>query len=254
MVSEVMVGPLRLNAYGLILGVGMVVALEVAQRVARREGIDGKVAGRGFLAAVGLGVVGARVYHVIDWWDYYAVRGWDFVRVWDGGLGIWGGIAGGVVGLMVYGRLSRVGVSKLVDLAALVMPLGQAIGRWGNWVNQELYGLPTKLPWGIEIPREKRLEGFEMETSFHPLFAYESLADLVLFGWLIFCWWKGKYKVGRGKLTAAYLAGYGLIRFGLEGLRISPWSIGGVRMAQLIAGVAVIMGGGYLWRRRNETR
>jgi len=188
----------------------------------------------GLLWMVGGGVIGARFYHVVDYWQYYMANPGEILAIWQGGLGIFGGILGGVIGLWLYTR-SKSRFLKLLDLASLGLPIGQAIGRWGNFINQELYGKPTSLPWGIYIKPEKRLLEVLTYEKFHPLWLYESLWSLGVFGVLYWLVKKGKIKLGKGRLFVTYLGLYGLGRFWLEWLRIEFWEIYGVNVAQIIS-------------------
>jgi phosphatidylglycerol:prolipoprotein diacylglycerol transferase len=170
------------------------------------------------------------------------------VAVWHGGLGIFGGILGGGVGLWIYTRKKDIFL-KMLDLVAFGLPIGQAIGRWGNFFNQELYGKPTSLPWGIYIRPENRLLSVIEYERFQPLFLYESLWCLGVFGalhWLV----KDKVvKLGKGGVFIFYLGLYGLGRFFLEFLRIESWKIYGVNVAQAIS-LGLVGWATYWWRRR----
>jgi phosphatidylglycerol:prolipoprotein diacylglycerol transferase len=161
--------------------------------------------------------------------------------VWQGGLGIWGGIFGALLGLFMSTRKTRK-LFAYVDIFAVGAPLAQAIGRWGNYFNKELFGLPTNLPWGIYIPFEFRPPINKYFDHFHPLFLYESLLCLILFVFLykIFSRQKlfGKV-ISPGNIGIIYLIGYSFIRFFLEFLRTDPWKLVGVPVASLVAIVIV---------------
>jgi phosphatidylglycerol:prolipoprotein diacylglycerol transferase len=208
-------------------------------------------------------LIGARAYHVVDLWDvYYKLFPSKIWAVWEGGLGIYGGIIGGTLGLFLFalwklwkqgevdgvkrGRLAFIGLRMLLaaDLVAIAMPLGQAIGRLGNFVNKELFGAPTSLPWGVYIPQELRPEMYLGSEYFHPLFFYESGLNLILFALMIWLVFK-LVAFRRGFFLAVYLVGYGVIRFGLDYLRIEPWRMGVFTVAQwislLMIGVGCVM-------------
>ena len=152
-----------------------------------------------------------------------------------GGLGIFGGILGGIIGLWFYSRKRKERFFLLLDVMAIGLPIGQMIGRWGNFFNQELYGLPSNLPWSIYIKPENRLIEVMNFERFQPLFLYESLWSLVGFLGLWWLIWREKLEVGKGGVLMAYLGWYGLGRFWLEFLRLDAWQISGVNVAQVIS-------------------
>jgi len=226
------------HPYGLIVGIAVWVAVEVAVRVGKKYQIDEKTVWAAAMWAVVSGVVGARIYHIIDQWPYYAQHFVEVGFLWQGGLGIFGAIIGGGLGLIFFARGKNIKTGEWLDLGAIALPLGQAIGRWGNYANQELYGKPTALPWGIRIGGIK----------YRPLFLYESLLILIVFGLL---WWMERGRLlpwGRGNYLAVYAIGYGVVRFGLEGLRLDPWQWEGIPVAKLMAMSFIIVGSVWLWR------
>jgi len=248
-----------IHLYGLMIGLGMLAGGWVAARVAKLEGLDPDVVWDGLLWAMMAGIVGARLYHVADLWSYYSRHLAEIVMVWNGGLGIFGGVIGGIVGLILYVKLNQKSnikyqksLLKLFDLGALGIPLSQAIGRWGNFFNQELYGRPTSLPWGMFINPENRLPGFEQFSRFQPLFLYESLLNLGLFGLLLMAYslWQKRsdWKAGSMKYVGMYLAGYGVIRFVLEPLRIDYWRVGVIPTAWIFSVVVMLWGAWLLMR------
>lgn len=228
------VGKLTFHLYGLLIGLGILIGASVSAIMAKKVKLKADDVWDALLWVGGGGVIGARLYHVLDLWEYYWLNPTKILAVWNGGLGIFGGILGGMVGLWFYTK-NRQKFIKILDLAAFGLPVGQAIGRWGNYFNQELYGLPTKLFWGIYIrPENRLLEVFEYER-FHPLFLYESLWSLFIFGMLIWLVNKKKVKLGEGKLFIYYLGLYGFGRFWLEWLRIESWKVYGLNVAQVIS-------------------
>jgi len=207
-----------------------------------------------------LGIIGARVYHVIDLWDYYSQNPKLILAVWTGGMGIFGGLLGGLLGYYLYLKQRKLKVWQWLDFAALGIPLAQAIGRWGNFFNQELYGLPTDLPWAIFIKPENRLFPVKAFETFHPLFLYESLGCLIVWGILVFIYKNPNYEVSImkyerkigykiGDLFALYMIGYGILRFVLEPMRIVSWEVGGFKVAQLFS-LGFVLIGIYLLRGR----
>lgn len=184
------------------------------------------------------GLVGARLYHVIDFWQYYSPNPLQILFIWQGGLGILGALVGGFAAAILYLKSKKQRLGYWLNLIAVFLPLGQSIGRWANYFNQELYGLPTTLPWGIFIAPERRAAGFSTYEYFHPLFLYESILCLALFTYLYI-----SYKNNVIKNTLAlYLIGYGLIRFLLEFFRINPWQTAGFNVAQVVAVAMIVIG------------
>ena len=212
-------GPLQLRAYGLMIAVGVVAAVWLTGRRVVERGI-GKPDDISAIAlwAVPAGLVGARAYHVITDPEMFRGQWHTALYIWEGGLGIWGGIACGVaVGLWVGNRRGLPPL-PLLDCVAPALALAQAIGRWGNYWNQELFGGPTSLPWGLEIDPSKRPAGYEQYDTFHPTFLYESLSNLALCAFLL--WLDRRVRLRPGRLFVMYVAGYTLARFLVEGLRI----------------------------------
>lgn len=225
-------GPLRLNAYGLMIALGAIAATWLMGRRLERNGWGTRDDASSIaMIAVPAGVVGARLYHVITDWERFDGRLIDVVKIWKGGLGIWGGIAVGVVVGVWVAKRRGLGVAHTLTAVAPALPLAQAIGRFGNWFNQELFGRPTTLPWGLEIDDKHLPRGYASGTLFHPTFLYESLGCLVLMALLLQIERRGNLRAGR--LFLFYTAGYTLLRFFVEGLRIDPAkSAGGLRLNQ----------------------
>ncbi len=226
---------MRLNAYGLMIALGAIAATWlVGRRLEARNWGTRDDASSIAIWAVPAGVVGARLYHVVTDWERFDGRLIDILKIWKGGLGIWGGlVVGTIVGLWVA-RRRGLGLGRVLTIVAPALPLAQAIGRWGNWFNQELFGRATTLPWGLEIDDKKLPDGFEPGTLFHPTFLYESLGCLVLVGVLLQIDRRVPLKPGR--LFAVYAAGYAVLRFFVEGLRIDPAkSAGGLRLNQWVS-------------------
>jgi prolipoprotein diacylglyceryl transferase len=213
------IGPLQLRAYGLAIAVGVLVAVWGAQR--RWAARGGNPADISYLAmwSVIAGLVGARAYHVLT--DYQRFQGrWPHaLAVWEGGLGIPGGLLAGVVTGVVLARRRGLPAAQLLDVVAPTIPLAQAIGRLGNWFNQELFGRPTTLPWGLRIDPEHRPDGYEQFSTFHPTFLYEALWNLALAGLLVL-YERRRPGARPGTLFALYVGGYGLGRLWVEALRI----------------------------------
>lgn len=216
-------GPLELRAYGLAIAVGVLVATAIAQRRwAGRGGNPADISGLA-VGAVLAGLVGARLYHVATDWRRFQGQWWDAFAVWEGGLGIPGGLVAGVLAGAWLAHRRGLPVARLLDVAAPAIPVAQAIGRLGNWFNQELFGRPTDLPWGLEIDPEHRHSGFAAATTFHPTFLYEALWNLALAAALVL-YERRRPDQRPGRLFALYVAGYASGRLWVEALRIDPAS------------------------------
>ena len=214
------IGPVNLNAYGLMIALGVVAAVRIAGKRAERINA-GTMDDMSSIAlwAVPAGVLGGRAYHVLTDYEKFQGNWGDVIKVWQGGLGIWGGIAVGV--LVGFWRAKKMNLDAWVLVSCSVpgIAVAQAIGRWGNWWNQELFGRPTDLPWALEVSDATALKaGFAEGTTFHPTFLYESIGCLVLAVVLISI--EKKRRPGKGLLLAWYVAGYTALRFFIEGLRV----------------------------------
>lgn len=214
-------GPVPLRAYTLAILVGIFVAVWLGMRRWAARGGDPDHVLDVAVWAVPFGVVGARVYHVITDWDkYFGEDGEpaEALRIWEGGLSIWGAIAMGVLGGYIATRRRGLPFPALADALAPGILLAQAIGRWGNYFNQELFGGPTDLPWGLEIDADRRPPGYEDVETFHPTFLYESLWALA--GFLILIWADRRFKLGNGRVFALYVVVYTAGRTWIETMRI----------------------------------
>jgi prolipoprotein diacylglyceryl transferase len=215
-------GPIPLRAYALLIVLGIVLAVWIGnRRYAARGGQAGMITDIA-IWAVPFGIVGGRLYHVItDWQIYFAEGGRGILgalRVWDGGLGIWGAITLGAVGAWIGARRRGVLLPPIGDAIAPGIAIAQALGRWGNWFNQELFGAPTDLPWGLEIDPANRPAGYEEFATFHPTFLYESLWLLGMA--LVLVWADRRFQMGHGRVFALYVLLYTIGRGWIEALRI----------------------------------
>ena len=246
-----------LQPYGTTIAVAVLVGAWVASVEARRRGQNSQMVWDALPWVLVFGLIGARAYHVLHFLEFYKANPISVLSVWNGGLGIYGALAGGVVGLGVWGRVgpaikaveaasSGVKFGEFLDMAAPGIAIGQAIGRFANFFSQELYGFPTNLPWGIYIKPENRFPGLENFEYFQPLFLYEALWCLLGFVILVGPAIKAAEAASSGVMRTGerfllYLSFYALGRFFLEGMRIEGWMIGGVRVAQLLS-VVIIFG------------
>jgi phosphatidylglycerol:prolipoprotein diacylglycerol transferase len=244
----IQIGPIAIHWYGVMYAVAAVAAAWLAGREARRRGEDPDRVWTGLIIAAVGGIIGARVYHVIHEWAYYSENLVQIPQIWVGGLGIPGGIAGGLIALYLYLRLSGLNVWRWIDIAAPAMLLAQAIGRFGNFINQELYGPPTDLPWGIPIDGAHRippwtdLDQYPVEsTFFHPLFAYEALLNLLGMAVLLAVGRRFARRLYDGDIAMMYFIWYGSVRAFLETFRTGNWVVGGIPVAVILGlGVAAL--------------
>ncbi|MTA51919.1 MAG: prolipoprotein diacylglyceryl transferase [Actinobacteria bacterium] len=214
-------GPLPLRAYSLFIILGIFVAIWLGnKRWIAKGGKPGQVSDVA-LFAVPFGIIGGRIYHVATDWEKYFGSGqnWiDALKIWNGGLGIWGAILFGGVGAWIGCKYYKIYLPPFADAIAPGIIFAQAIGRLGNYFNQELFGKPTDLAWGLEIAEKFRPQGFESFTTFHPTFLYEILWNVLIGFGLIYL--DRKYKIGHGRLFALYVSLYSLGRLFIENLRI----------------------------------
>jgi phosphatidylglycerol:prolipoprotein diacylglycerol transferase len=249
--------------YGMIIMGGAVVAAYHARGMLRRMGKDPELVWDGLIWALVFGVIGARLYHIftpsqslldqgIDT-RYYLTHPLDILTTWRGGLGMPGALAGGVLGLYLFARRQKLHLLSLLDAASPGVALAQAIGRWGNFINQELYGPPTVSPLGIYIRPENRLQGYEAFERFQPLFLYESLWNLASFFFLLWLFRRYGARMKSGDLFLVYLVSYPVGRFLLEFLRLDYVPLFGINLNQgLMLVVAVVSGAALLIRHRKH--
>jgi len=240
--AEWSIGPFELRAYALCIMAGIVVAIWLGnKRWLARGGEPGVVADVA-VWAVPFGIVGGRLYHVITDYDLYFTDGadpWRALQIWKGGLGIWGAIALGAVGVWIGCRRRGVPLPAMADALAPGVLLAQAIGRWGNWFNQELFGRPTDLPWALEIHADHRPVEYADSPTFHPTFLYESL--WAVFVALLLLWADRRFRLGHGRVFALYVAGYTLGRGFWEYLRVDPANeIAGIRVNLWVTGLVFL--------------
>ena len=233
------IGSLTVGWYGILIATGVLAALGIAFIEARRRGEATAHVINVALIGVPLGAIGARLYHVIDQWEYYIHNPGLIIN--GRGLGIFGAIIGGVLGLIIYTRWKKLSTLRWLDIVAPGLILAQAIGRWGNFFNQELYGYPTNLPWGIYIDPAHRLPGYENYSHFHPLFLYESLWNLLGFAILMLLGRKLSRRLRDGDIFFLYVIHYSIGRFFLEGLKLDVWTLGGIPTARWITGLAIVV-------------
>ena len=261
MTPGITIGTIHLSYYGMILMFGALLAAWLAERDAKRRSLNSDFVWDALIWVLIGGILGARIWHILTppesmvqagfTTKWYLTHPLDMLTTWRGGLGIPGAVIGGVLTLYWYCRRRKQNFSTWLDVVAPSLALGQAVGRWGNFVNQELYGSPTTLPWGIHIDNAP---GYSAGTRFHPLFLYESLwnfANLALLLWL------GRRCAARlksGDLFLTYLITYPIGRFFLEFLRLDTSQVAGLNANQtLMAAVALAAIAALVWRHRRGT-
>jgi phosphatidylglycerol:prolipoprotein diacylglycerol transferase len=254
------IGDFTVHWYGIIIASAVLAGGWVGTREARRRGEDPDLGWSMLLPVLVLAVIGARLYHVIhEWGPTYSQQPELIPQIWRGGLGIPGAVAGGVLAIWAYTRWAKLNTLRWLDIFASAMLLGQAIGRLGNFVNQELYGPPTTLPWGIPIDKAHRIGEWvdlskfpEDTTRFHPLFAYEALLSLVGF---VFILWIGRrlaHRLYDGDIMLIYLMWYSVVRIWLETFRVQNWVILGIPTATWLGVLTFILAGAFLWLRHRR--
>jgi phosphatidylglycerol:prolipoprotein diacylglycerol transferase len=273
-------GPFAIRWYGLLIVLGALAAAYVGTIEARRKHEDSDHVWNLLIWVLLFGIIGARIYHVLSS-PAGASRGFSYyflenpftdvnlfgivipfpsaLMIWEGGIGIFGGLIGGILAVIIYTRRHNLNVWRWLDILAPGMLLAQAIGRWGNFFNQELYGPPTELPWGIlitnvnqRIPPYNDLTVYPLTTTFHPVFLYESLWNFLGFVLLM---WIGRKYVSRlldGDLLSLYLIWYPVGRILVESLRPDAWTLSGIPTAQIVSIVLIVIGAGTMWYRRQR--
>lgn len=255
------IGPLTIYFYGPILMFGVLAAAYLASREAKRRGKDPELVWDGLIWVLIGGVVGARLWHVFTpdpslveagiTTSYYLTHPLDLINLRRGGLGIPGAVIGGMLALLWFTRRNKLNFAVWADIAAPALALGQAIGRWGNFFNQELYGLPSDLPWAIYIEPQYRLPGYANVERFHPLFLYESLWNLFNMFLLLYLARRFPRRLKPGDLFLTYLVVYPLGRFLLEFIRLQPSMVAGFNANQVVMLFVMIFAAlALFWRHR----
>lgn len=230
--------------YGVLIALALIVGLFICLRRAPAKGIANDDILDFFIVLIPSIVVGARLYYVIFEWEYYAAHPDLIFKTWTGGLAIHGGIIAGIIAALVLCKVKKISFFALADTVIPALPLGQAIGRWGNFINGEAYGSPTDLPWAITV--YDPLLGM---VKVHPTFLYESIWNLLVCGGLLL--YEKKWQKAEGELIFLYFILYSAGRFFIEGLRTDSLMFFGLKTAQLISLALIAIGcGGIIWLRR----
>jgi prolipoprotein diacylglyceryl transferase len=244
-ISSFQIGPLTVHFYALCLITGIIVAWILGVRRWRARGGTTEKFEVVLIWTIPFGILGARLYHVLTHLgDYFApgVNPWSVLFIWEGGIAIYGAVGFGALTCWLVCRRERISFTALADSLAPGIAIAQAIGRFGNWFNQELYGQPTTLPWGLEIDPAHRAPGFEQYATFHPTFLYESVWNLLVAG--VTLWADRKFRLGRGKVFALYIALYGFGRIFTEHIRLDySYSVfGPIRFNEAVAMLICLVG------------
>ena len=227
--------------YGITMALGMLLGGATLIYQAKKRNIDADIMYDLLLVVIPSSVIGARLYYVIFNWDYYAGDFFKIINTRSGGMAIHGGIIFGVLSGLIFCKIKKLKFWEILDMSAIGLVLGQAIGRWGNFINQEAHGGPTNLPWGIMV------DGVKV----HPTFLYESIWDFLIF---LFLWKYIDNKKVNGEVFMLYMILYSIGRFFIEGLRTDSLMLGNFRMAQVISVVFILLGsiGIYIFRKNNS--
>lgn len=231
--STIQLGPLTIHFYGLIIAVGMLLAVLYASKRSKEFGLKEDDLIDGVLWVAPFAIICARLYYCIFEWDQYASNPISILYIWNGGLAIYGGVLGAVIGLSVFCKVRKIKATAMMDVVALGLLIGQLVGRWGNFMNREAFGAPTDsfLRMGLYNTATGAVE------YYHPTFLYESLWNFVGFLLLHFLSKKRKYD---GQVALGYVAWYGLGRAFIEGLRMDSLYWGPFRVSQVLAGVSCV--------------
>ena len=266
------IGSLQIRFYSIMILLGLFAGILLAQRLAKRYGENPDHAINIAVLGALSGIVGARLYHVFDQqeWPRYRDNPAEIIAVWNGGIGIFGALVGAILGLILYTYFSverrryasvpfdvpmlvrrrpSLSAMRWLDIGAPAFLLGQAIGRWGNYFNQELFGKPTDLPWAVTIPTDqvaREAPEFLGFNPFHPLFLYESLLNFLGVAVIVFLIFRLGSRLRVGDSLAMYLMWYPVVRFSLEFLRTDPWEQAGIPMAQIVSVAMFVVGAGWL--------
>ena len=247
--NSLSIGPLELRAYGLMIALGALTAVAWSRRRQAARGGDPEDMSTIALWAVPAGLVGSRLYHVATDWRSFQGRWEDVPALWQGGLGIPGGLMAGVAVGVLVARRRGLSMAGAMDVMVPTIPVAQAIGRWGNWFNQEVCGRPTDLPWALEIDAAHRPLGYSGAATFHPTFLYEGLWNVALAVFLVRIERRGVLRPGY--LVGLWVFGYGLGRLWVEALRVDQASlIVGVRVNTWMALAAIVVGAVVTWTGR----
>lgn len=240
------IGFIKIYYYGLIFTLAFIVGYFFINKFTKRKNIETNQLFNLIFYVIIFSLISARLYYILFYNPIYFLNyPSEIIKIWHGGISLHGVFIGALLTIYFYTKKHRLNFWNFTDLFTLTFPLVQTIGRWGNYFNQELYGRPTDLPWGIPIDYQHRVAGYENFQYFQPTFLYESILDLFLFFLLVFLFYKKNLKTGT--LTLFYLIGYSTIRFFMEFIRIDQAiTIFGIRLPQIICLLIIIASLGIL--------
>ena len=236
------IGSFSIRWYGMLIASALVIGTLLAQKLAKKRGIDPDIVGNLVIWLVVGAIPCARLYYVLFEWQRFQNQPWyKAFAIWEGGIAIHGAIIGGAVATIIFCQRQKISACLMADLIMPALILGHAIGRWGNFFNSEAFGTPTDLPWKLFIPVDRRPAEFVSESYFHPTFLYESVWNIGVFAILMFLFFRFP-KIRTGTLTMTYAIAYSLGRFWIEGLRTDSLMFGSLRTGQIISLVAITLG------------
>ena len=241
----VRIGPLEIRYYGLMYVIAFVIAYFLIRAEVRRKGLPltSEDVLDLFLVVVPLGLLFARAYYVAFQWDWYRAHPWEILKIWHGGLAIHGGLLGGILALWLFARWKRVRMWALADAVVPALILGQALGRIGNFLNGDAYGVPTTLPWGIVFPPDSPAGAAYPGQPLHPAMLYEMVGNLILFGVL---WSLRRRPAKDGFLSCLYFMGYSVVRGLVSCVRGDSLWLGPIRAAHVASGLLFFGFGAWL--------
>ena len=253
MPQGIQIGPLLIRFYALFIITGALIGTWLASKLAEKDGQQGDTVWDLLPWLLIAGIIGSRLWHVFTpsasnaamgiTTENYLKHPLQILEIWKGGLGIPGGVIGGAIAMVIYTLKKKMHFGQWADYIAPGLLIAQGVGRWGNFVNQELYGSPSNLPWAIKIDPQYRLPGFEAIEKFHPLFFYEFALNLIAAGILLLLIGANRKKhfLFKGDIFLLYLVFYPAIRFGLEFLRLDPSAVSGYNINQTAMGIVAVL-------------
>ncbi len=247
------VGPIYIRFFGILIMAGVLAGTWLSTHFAKQNNEEPEIAWDMLVNLMVGGIIGARFWHILTPTNssiqqgltsyFYLTHPLDILAIWDGGLGVPGALIGGAFALWRYTRKNELSFAKWADIISPGIALAQAIGRTSDYFNQQIYGIPTNLPWKIFIDPSHRLTGYENIEFYHPLFGYEIILNIINAGILIWIFKRYANKISSGNLFILYIFNYSLIRVGLEFLRLDTAIIAGYNVNQFLAALCVILAG-----------
>lgn len=238
--STLELGPLSIKYYGVCITVGVVLGYYLVHKRSSLYGISKETIDNLLPYLIIAVLVGARLYHVIDDWSYYSQNQWQILAIWQGGIGIYGGLIAGLATALWFAKRYKIDFLRLLDLSAPSILLAQAIGRIGNYFNQEAFGPPTTLPWGVYIDEQNRPSIWQSAQAFHPLFLYDFLWNFI--GFILLYRYAPRVRQLRGLIIGCYFIWFGFGRLLIEQLRFDTALLFGIKLATIISMVLIILG------------